>query len=122
MTAFGEFAAVAAADGRAALVTIVEGGDVGAKLLVLADGGTSGGLGDAELDSAAVEAAEELMWAERLTPTTVATPTRSPRAVQALTSSTTSFIRPGPFPATLTQIADPEPPPGARASRASCLP
>ena len=65
MTAFGDFAAIAAEDGRAALVTIVEGGDVGAKLLVLADGGTSGGLGDAGLDSAAVEAAEELMWAER---------------------------------------------------------
>ena len=65
MTAFGDFAAIAAEDGRAALVTIVEGGDVGAKLLVLADGGTSGGLGGAELDSAAVEAAEELMWAER---------------------------------------------------------
>jgi xanthine dehydrogenase accessory factor len=65
MTSFGDFAAIAADDGRAALVTVVEGGDVGAKLLVLADGGTSGGLGDAELDAAAVEAAEELMWAER---------------------------------------------------------
>ena len=65
MTAFGDFAAIAAEDGRAALVTVVEGGDVGAKLLVLADGVTSGGLGDAELDAVAVEAAEELMWAER---------------------------------------------------------
>jgi xanthine dehydrogenase accessory factor len=65
MTAFGDFAAIAADDGRAALVTVVEGGDVGAKLLVRADGVTSGGLGDAELDAAAVEAAEELMWAER---------------------------------------------------------
>jgi xanthine dehydrogenase accessory factor len=65
MTAFGEFAAIAADDGRAALVTVVEGGDVGAKLLVRADGVTSGGLGDAALDAAAVEAAEELMWAER---------------------------------------------------------
>ena len=65
MTAFGDFAAIAAEDGRAALVTVVEGGDVGAKLLVLADGGASGGLGDAELDAAAVEAAEELMWVER---------------------------------------------------------
>src|SRR5687768_3416689 len=33
MTAFGDFAAIAADDGRAALVTVVEGGDVGAKLL-----------------------------------------------------------------------------------------
>ena len=65
MNSFGDFAAIAAADGRAALVTVVEGGDVGAKLLVRADGETSGGLGDAELDRVAVEAAEELMWAER---------------------------------------------------------
>jgi xanthine dehydrogenase accessory factor len=65
MSAFTDFAAIAAEDGRAALVTVLEGGDVGAKLLVSADGVTSGGLGDAELDSAAVEAAEELMWAER---------------------------------------------------------
>jgi xanthine dehydrogenase accessory factor len=65
MTAFGDFAEIAAEDGRAALVTVVEGGHVGAKLLVRADGITSGGLGDARLDEAAVEAAEELMWAER---------------------------------------------------------
>jgi xanthine dehydrogenase accessory factor len=65
MTAFGDFAAIAADDGRAALVTVIEGGDVGAKLLVRADGVTSGGLGDASLDAAAVEAAEELIWAER---------------------------------------------------------
>jgi xanthine dehydrogenase accessory factor len=65
MTAFGDFAAIAADDGRAALVSVVEGGDPGAKLLVRADGETSGGLGDAELDRVAVEAAEELMWAER---------------------------------------------------------
>jgi xanthine dehydrogenase accessory factor len=65
VTAFSDFAAIAAADGRAALVSIVEGGDTEAKLLVRADGETSGGLGDAELDRAAVEAAEELMWAER---------------------------------------------------------
>jgi len=65
VSAFGDFAAIAEADGRAALVSIVEGGDTGAKLLVRADGETSGGLGDAELDRAAVEAAEELMWAER---------------------------------------------------------
>jgi xanthine dehydrogenase accessory factor len=65
MNSFGDFAAIAAEDGRAALVTVVEGGDVGAKLLVRADGLTSGGLGSADLDGAAVEAAEELMWAER---------------------------------------------------------
>jgi xanthine dehydrogenase accessory factor len=65
VSGFADFAAIAAADGRAALVTVVEGGDVGAKLLVRADGGTSGGFGDAALDAAAVEAAEDLMWAER---------------------------------------------------------
>ena len=58
MSAFGDFAAIAAEDGRAALVTVVEGGDLGAKLLVRADGITSGGLGDARLDEAGVEAAE----------------------------------------------------------------
>jgi xanthine dehydrogenase accessory factor len=64
VTAFGDFAAIAAQDGRAALVSVIEGGPAGAKLLVRADGETSGGLGDPELDRAAVEAAEELMWAE----------------------------------------------------------
>jgi xanthine dehydrogenase accessory factor len=65
LSAFSEFASVAADDGRAALVSILEGGDTNAKLLVRADGSTSGSLGDAALDSAALEAAEELMWAER---------------------------------------------------------
>jgi xanthine dehydrogenase accessory factor len=60
-----EFAEIAARDGRAALVTVIAGGEVGAKLLVLADGSTHGGLGTAELDRVAVEAAEELLWAER---------------------------------------------------------
>jgi xanthine dehydrogenase accessory factor len=65
VTSFGDFAAIAEQDGRAALVSVIEGGAVGAKLLVRADGEASGGLGDPELDRAAVEAAEELMWAER---------------------------------------------------------
>jgi xanthine dehydrogenase accessory factor len=65
VSSFGDFAAIAAEDGRAALVSVIEGGEAGAKLLVRADGGTSGSLGDAELDRVAVEAAEELMWAER---------------------------------------------------------
>jgi xanthine dehydrogenase accessory factor len=65
MSAFADFAAIAADDGRAALVSVVAGGDTAAKLLVRADGETAGGLGDADLDRAAVEAAEELMWAER---------------------------------------------------------
>lgn len=61
----GRFADVARADGRAALVTVVAGGPVGAKLLVLADGATDGSLGDPALDVAAVAHAEELMWTER---------------------------------------------------------
>ena len=65
MTRQGEFARIAAADGRAALVSVLAGGRPGAKLLVRADGTTSGGLGDAALDREAVAAAEELMWGER---------------------------------------------------------
>jgi xanthine dehydrogenase accessory factor len=65
VTPQGEFARIAAADGRAALVSVVADGAPGEKLLVRAEGGTSGGLGDAELDREAVAAAEELMWAER---------------------------------------------------------
>jgi xanthine dehydrogenase accessory factor len=65
VTPQGEFARIAEEDGRAALVSVVAGGEVGAKLLVRADGNTSGGLGDPELDGAALAAAEELMWAER---------------------------------------------------------
>jgi xanthine dehydrogenase accessory factor len=50
---------------RAALVTVVGGGPVGSKLLVRADGGSEGSLGEPGLDAQAVEHAEELMWAER---------------------------------------------------------
>jgi xanthine dehydrogenase accessory factor len=60
-----EFADMAAMDGRAALVTVIAGPAIGAKLLVRADGSSAGGLGDPELDRVAVEAAEELLWAER---------------------------------------------------------
>jgi xanthine dehydrogenase accessory factor len=65
VTPQGEFARVAEQDGRAALVSVIGGGQSGAKLLVRTDGTTSGGLGDDELDREAIEAAEELMWAER---------------------------------------------------------
>jgi xanthine dehydrogenase accessory factor len=65
VSAQAEFARIAADDGRAALVTVIDGGEDGAKLLVRADGTTDGGLGDADLDRAAVEAAEDLLWAER---------------------------------------------------------
>jgi xanthine dehydrogenase accessory factor len=65
VTAQGEFAQIAEADGRAALVTVVAGANLGAKLLVRDDGGVSGSLGDAALEREAVAAADELMWAER---------------------------------------------------------
>ena len=65
MSAQGKFARIAAEDGRAALATAIEGPQSGAKLLVRADGTTDGGLGNATLDSVAVAAADELMWAER---------------------------------------------------------
>jgi xanthine dehydrogenase accessory factor len=65
VTPQGEFARIAERDGRAALVSVVAGAKLGAKLLVQADGAVSGGLGDAALDREALAAAEELMWAER---------------------------------------------------------
>lgn len=60
-----EFARIAAEDGRAALVTVIAGAELGAKLLVRADGSSEGSLGTPELDRAALAAAEELLWAER---------------------------------------------------------
>jgi xanthine dehydrogenase accessory factor len=63
-----EFADVAFAGGRAALITVVRGSDsvaLGQKLLVRADGATSGSLGDDELEAAARADAEELIWIER---------------------------------------------------------
>ncbi len=65
MSLQSEFAGIAARDGRAALVTVIAGDRLGAKLLVRADGSTDGGLGSAELDRAGLTAAEELLWAER---------------------------------------------------------
>ena len=65
MSLQSEFAEIAAMDGRAALVTVIAGESLGAKLLVRADGSSDGGLGTPELDRLGVEAAEELLWAER---------------------------------------------------------
>jgi len=61
----GEFARLAAAGERGALVTVVstEGEfEVGSRVLVGADGSVSGSFGSDALDSAAREVAEELMW------------------------------------------------------------
>ena len=65
MSAQSSFAEIAREDGRAALVTVVSGPHAGARLLVRADGTQEDSLGDAELDAAAVEHANELMWLER---------------------------------------------------------
>ncbi len=65
MSPQSEFARIAAEDGRGALVTVIAGNALGAKLLVRVDGSTEGTLGEPELDRAAVQAAEELLWAER---------------------------------------------------------
>ena len=61
----GRFAQIAAAGGRAAEVTLLEGANPGAKLLLEADGARSGSLGAPELDDEAGRAAADLLWAER---------------------------------------------------------
>ena len=68
MSLQSEFADVAFAGGRAALITVVRGTDsvpAGAKLLVRADGASTGSLADDALESAARADAEELIWLER---------------------------------------------------------
>jgi xanthine dehydrogenase accessory factor len=63
-----EFADVALAGDRAALITVIRADDpatIGARLLVRADGASSGSLGDEALDDAARADAEALIWGER---------------------------------------------------------
>jgi xanthine dehydrogenase accessory factor len=61
----GAFAAAAAGNERAALVTVVRGPHAGSRLFVPLAGEPSGTLGDPDLDARAVACAAELMWAER---------------------------------------------------------
>ncbi len=61
----GRFRELGLQGGRAALTTLLEGTDVGAKLLLLEDGTREGSLEDPELDEAAVERAAAAMWSER---------------------------------------------------------
>src|SRR6185295_15503825 len=61
----GEFASIARSLGRGALVTVMRGPNLGARMLVRVDGSTEGSLGDDALERAAVAHADELMWAER---------------------------------------------------------
>ena len=65
MSAQSAFAEVAREDKRAALVTVVSGPHAGDRLLVRADGGTEGSIGDAELEAEAIAGANDLMWEER---------------------------------------------------------
>jgi xanthine dehydrogenase accessory factor len=60
----GRFEEVTRAGGRAAEITLMEGAQPGAKLLVEADGATSGSLGAPELDDEAARAASELLWTD----------------------------------------------------------
>ncbi len=60
----GWFTELARAGGRAAEVTLLEGAQPGAKLLIEANGGHSGTLGEPELDDEAARIAAELLWSE----------------------------------------------------------
>ena len=65
MSLQGEFARLASAGERGALVTVVsseEAPEVGSRVLVRADSSLDGSFGDQSLDSAARGFAEELMW------------------------------------------------------------
>jgi xanthine dehydrogenase accessory factor len=61
----GTFAQLASTDGRGALVTVLTGPLAGERVLVIAGGQIEGGLPDDELQTRALAAAQELMWAER---------------------------------------------------------
>jgi xanthine dehydrogenase accessory factor len=62
--ATARFEEIARADGRAAEVTVLEGGAPGAKLLVEPGGGRLGSLGAPELDDEAARVAIEQLWSE----------------------------------------------------------
>jgi xanthine dehydrogenase accessory factor len=61
-TAQAGFTELARSGGRGALVTRLEGGE---KILIEADGASTGSLGDPVLDEQAAKLGDELMWAER---------------------------------------------------------
>ncbi len=65
MSAQSSFAQLGREGGRAAMVTAVRGPRAGRRMLVRADGGREGGLGEAGLDEQAIAHAQELMWEER---------------------------------------------------------
>ena len=61
----GRFRELGLQGGRGALTTVLEGENVGAKLLLLEDGTRDGSLGDPELEEAAMARAASAMWSER---------------------------------------------------------
>ena len=61
----GRFRELGLQGGRGALTTVLEGADVGAKLLLLEDGTRDGSLGAPELDETAAERAASAMWSEQ---------------------------------------------------------
>ena len=61
----GEYASIARELGRGAMVTVIRGANLGARMLVRVDGSTEGSLGSDELDRVGASQADELMWAER---------------------------------------------------------
>ena len=65
MSLQGEFASIARELGRGALVTVIRGENLGARMLVRVDGSTEGSLGSDDLDRVGASQADELMWAER---------------------------------------------------------
>jgi xanthine dehydrogenase accessory factor len=78
------FEEIARAGGRAAEVTMLEGPQLGAKLLIDADGGRWGSLGSPEVDDEAARIADELLWgdaSERLGPLFVDVVFPAPRLV-----------------------------------------
>ncbi|HSD25557.1 MAG TPA: XdhC family protein [Solirubrobacterales bacterium] len=60
----GSFRQLGLLGGRGALTTVLEGENVGAKLLLLEDGARDGSLGAPALDATAAERAESAMWSE----------------------------------------------------------
>jgi xanthine dehydrogenase accessory factor len=61
----GRFRELGLRGGRGALTTVLEGENIGAKLLILEDGTRDGSLGDLELDASAADRAASAIWSER---------------------------------------------------------
>ena len=95
MSLQSEFARIAATDGRAALVTVISGAELGAKLLVRADGSSEGTLGSDELTARASPRLRSCSGRSARRPVSVARPccswtwSRRPRGLSCLERWTT---------------------------------